>query len=226
MKILFMVIAALFLLACQEEPAQNTTSYVSGDTIIYYRQPDVDVFELPYCEGAYGCGVADCIDIDCNTRKLFATSCSATPYPWRCISNTDTLTLIVVISGIAYPDKTYCSGEHETSEPVYVGDTKGLPPGSKFDTPPRGWPSAKGQGLAIDNITGKIDIDQSVKNGLFGEVPEKDSKRKIRVYYQLNDQSRYTLNYTDITFIYDPPSDNVRTADGPGGGTVVIVKSC
>jgi hypothetical protein len=229
MKIILMVIVVFFLWACQEEHTQDaklqaTSLNAMGDTIIYYRQPDIEFFELPYCEGSYGCGVVDCIDVDCNARKLFATSCSATPYPWRCIKN-DTLTVVVVISGVEYPSGTYCSGDSGRSEPVYVGDTKGIPPGSKFDTPPQGWPSATSQGLAIDCNTGKIDIDQSVKYGLFGDPPKKGTERRIRIYYQLNDQSHYTLNYTDITFIYNPPA-NARVMNGPTGGTIVIVKSC
>ncbi|MBT1696001.1 hypothetical protein KK083_03875 [Fulvivirgaceae bacterium PWU4] len=228
MKIFLTAVVALFLIACQEEPTQqSTSSQASGDTLVYYRQPDVDFFELPYCAGTYGCDTVNCIDIDCNVGKLFATSCSATPYPWRCINEGDTLTVIVLISGVEYPDKTHCAGKNETIEPIYYGDSKAVPQGSQFDTPPQGWPTASAQGLAIDSKTGKINIDQSVANGIFGVVPKHGSERNIRIYYKLNDESHYTLNYTDITFVYDSSAGNARiTDDGPGGGTVVIVKSC
>lgn len=227
MKIFLIAVVALFLIACQEEPTQSITAQAASDTLIYYRQPDVDFFELPYCAGTYGCDTVNCIDIDCSAGKLFATSCSATPYPWRCISEGDTLTVIVLISGVVYPSETHCSDSGETSEPTYYGDNKAVPQGSQFDTPPQGWPTANAQGLAIDSKTGKIDIDQSVANGIFGDVPKHGSERKIRIYYKLNDESHYTLNYTDITFVYESSTSNARTADdGPGGGTVVIVKSC
>lgn len=226
MKIIFMFTVALFLLACQEEPTQNTTTNASGDTIIYYRQPDIDFFQLPYCAGTNGCDVVDCIDIDCSAGKLFATSCSATPYPWQCISQEGTSTVVVLISGVTYSDNTYCKNNGGVSEPSYFGDTKTVPEGSKFDTPPAGWPSASSQGLAIDWQTGKIDIDQSVANGIFGEDPKNGSERKIRIYYRLNDKSHYTLNYTEITFVYESSAESTRTANGPGSGSTVVVKSC
>jgi hypothetical protein len=227
MKIIFILTMTVFLFACQEEPTQNTTTTASGDTIIYYRQPDIDFFQLPFCAGAHGCDAVDCIDIDCDAGKLSATSCSATPYPWQCISQEGTTTVIVLISGVRYPGNTYCTNNGGVSEPSYFGDTKGVPEGSKFDIPPQGWPTASSQGLSIDCHTGKIDIDQSVANGLFGEYPKNGTERKIRIYYRLNDKSLYTLNYTDITFVYESSTESARAAaQGPGSGTVVIVKSC
>jgi hypothetical protein len=231
MKRIGLCIVAIFLLSCQDESSSDTISSTTftdaGDTLIFFRQPEVNAFELPVCTGYYDCPAMDCIDIDCEGQKLFATSCSAIFYPLKCTDNQGTSSIVVMISGVSYGGGEHCVGSGEVSMPFYNGHQGDAPQGSKFDTPPLNTPSAGSQGLAIDVNTGAIDIDQLVVNGIFGNPAKKGAEKKFRMYYRLNDKSHLTLNYTDITFRYDPLTTFARVADdGPGTGTVIIVKSC
>jgi hypothetical protein len=230
MKHICLFAAALFLLSCQEELSSDTNSLAdftpSGDTVIFYLQPGVDAFSLPACAGYYNCPAMEHIDIDCDAQQLLASSRSAIFYPLQCINAQDTTNIVVMISGIAYPQGNYCSGSGENSEPVYYGNGNVVPQGSAFDLPPSGMPSARSQGLAIDPNTGKIDIDQSVMNGIFGKIPQPGVQRIFRIYYRLNDQSKFTLNFIDLSFELVIPNESARAADvcGPGNGGVIIVK--
>jgi hypothetical protein len=230
MKRIGLFIVAI-LLSCQDEPSLDTSSLAtfesSGDTVIFFRQPEVEAFDLPACTGHYDCPSMDCLYMDCDGQKLLATSCSAIFYSLQCTDSLGTTNLVVMISGVEYSSSEHCVGSGGISLPFYNGHTVNVPQGSKFDTPPVNIPSAGSQGLAIDVNTGAIDIDQSIANGIFGNPLKKGAVKKFRIYYKLNDKSHFTLNSTVITLKYDPPTAFGRVADdGPGTGTVIIVKSC
>jgi hypothetical protein len=222
---------AFFLLSCQEELSSDTSSLMeftpsSGDTVFFFRQPGVDAFPLPPCTGYYKCPAMEHIDIDCNAQQLLASSSSAIFYPLQCIHDAEVTKIVAVISGIGYPQGAYCSGAGQIILPLYYGIHNNVPTGSKFDTPPSGVPSAQSQGLAIDLNTGTIDLDKSISNGIFGKPPHPGSQRIFRIYYRLNDQSQWTLNFTDVIVEFAASYESARTAEacGPGGGTVIIVK--
>lgn len=223
-------IAFIFFIACHEDPASTdssraTLSTASGDTVIYYRQePDLEYYNLPVCQGTYEASYVKCIDMDPVLQRFYSSSSSGTPATLTCSSQNDSTTVVVMISGIAYANQTVNFGQHAFVKPTYNA-TKKIPGGSKIDTPPSGISGVRQQGLALDTCTGVIDIDASIANGIFGLPPQKGSQRSFRIYYRLNDQSAFALNYTDVLFLFNQDNSVARTkAEATNGCTTVVVK--
>lgn len=66
------------------------------------------------------------------------------------------------------------------------------------DEPPAGQEVIP-QGIAINKITGVIDLRKTVNNGTFGATPVSGTSKLIRIYYRLNDASNKALNHIDVT---------------------------
>lgn len=232
MKITGFLTLSFLLFACCEDMQQlKKTDHdqytITSDTLVYLLHPDTEFFTLPYCKGSYDCPLLDCMNVDCNAGKLFASSCLGLPYPLKCVGPNGETIIHALISGVRYNDQSVCNKEGISVEPYYNESTAGPPAGSLFDTPPPGIPSANAQGLSIDSRSGKIDIYKSLLQGVVGSPAVPDTRKTFRIYYRLNDPSHFALNYTDLTILYEPSdasSSRGSVQTPPGGGTIIIIK--
>ena len=113
----------------------------------------------------------------------------------------------VVLSGITFFDKFYnLSAGDSIAQPVYnASDVRILPvSGSSFDE----GNAANSGGCSVRTDNGKINLAQSVRNGVFGNTPQNDSRRDFEISYRLNDNSNKSLNKLKVRlYYYDRRSD-------------------
>lgn len=95
----------------------------------------------------------------------------------------------LLLSGVNYADHYHQLAQNDNlSVPLYnVNHTL---PQAAFDVDG----SARAQGLAIDPLTGVIDLKQSVQNGFFGRTPDNDARRMVEIKYRINDASNDAVN--------------------------------
>ena len=107
---------------------------------------------------------------------------------------TDTCLSQLIVGGAAYMDSVYVLADNQTTAAPYFNANPYAPPvctgssggsGCQFDYNNY----AKNQGVAIDNHTGIIDLQQTMKNSLFGLLPLNGTTINTTVYYKLNDNS-------------------------------------
>ncbi|MDP4252108.1 MAG: hypothetical protein Q8918_18565 [Bacteroidota bacterium] len=109
---------------------------------------------------------------------------------------TDTCMSQLIVGGAAYMDSVYVLSQSDTTAaPYFNADPYGPPvcsgsgsqggPGCQFDYNN----AAKNQGVEVDNHTGFIDLQKTMKNSLFGLLPLDGTTVNTTIYYKLNDNS-------------------------------------
>ncbi|HEY4156109.1 MAG TPA: hypothetical protein VGM24_11795 [Puia sp.] len=107
---------------------------------------------------------------------------------------TDTCLTQLIVGGAAYMDSVYVLGDNQTTAAPYYNADPYAPPvctgssggqGCQFDYNNH----AKNQGVVIDQHTGIINLQQTMKNSLFGLLPIDGTTINTVVYYKLNDNS-------------------------------------
>ncbi len=201
----FLVFLSTFYLSCNPDVDPAGTYKLSyGDSILYLRPQSDDyiVYPTQVREGTYT-GFPEGIEIDDNTGAINVTD-SETGLRYRIThtapDGTQTSTL-VVLSGITYTDKFYNLSQHDTiAFPVYNAlESRILPvAGSVFDE----GGLANGSGCDVGTVNGKINLAQSVRNGLFGSTPANDSRKDIDIIYRLNDGSGKAINKLRVRLYY------------------------
>jgi hypothetical protein len=118
-----------------------------------------------------------------------------------------TSSTMVVISGINFPDKFhYLSQGDSIAFPVYnASPFRSLPvTGSVFDE----GNNANSGGCSVKTLNGQINLSQTVRNGVFGNTPQNDSRRDFDIFYRLNDQSGNAKNKISVrVYYYDTIND-------------------
>ncbi|MFL5811563.1 MAG: hypothetical protein ACJ749_18715 [Flavisolibacter sp.] len=115
----------------------------------------------------------------------------------------------VVISGINFPDRFYfLSNNDSTAFPVYNADPLNKLPSGNFDE----GNEANNSGCAMKTTDGQINLKESIRRGLFGTVPENDTRKGFDIKYRLNDNSGNSLNRIKVLLYYynsmnDVPED-------------------
>lgn len=175
-----------------------------GDSILYLRPQSTDyiVYPTETRAGTYT-GFPDGIEIDENTGAINVTG-SETGLRYRIThtapNGTQTSTL-VVLSGITFTDKFYnLSLDDSIAFPVYNAlESRILPvTGSIFDE----GGLANGSGCDVGTVNGRINLAQTVRNGLFGNTPTNDARRDIDIVYRLNDPSSKAVNKLRVRLYY------------------------
>ncbi|HEV7621026.1 MAG TPA: hypothetical protein VGO09_04800 [Flavisolibacter sp.] len=111
----------------------------------------------------------------------------------------DTSSTYIVISGINFPDKYYFLANSDSiAFPVYNADPSLNLPSGSFDEDK----SANKSGCAMKTINGQINLTESLRNGLFGNNPQNNTKKGFDVLYRLNDKSGNSLNKISILIYY------------------------
>ncbi|MEL6561769.1 MAG: hypothetical protein AAFQ94_26505 [Bacteroidota bacterium] len=135
---------------------------------------------------------------------------------------TDTCKTNVIISGIDYLSSINVLSENDTLiSPVYNSQVGlGLPGDdddddddeddddddeqNEFDLSG----SAQLLGVAIDTVTGAINLQQTVDNGTFGVTPVSGTSQSVTIQYKLDDDSDRSLNSINVTvYYYDKLTD-------------------
>ena len=194
---LTMLISVAAWIGCNK-PADGSTSAYNlnyGDSILYMRPSgDNIVYPSEYRPGTYT-GFPEGIEIDETTGAINLDN-SETGLRYR-ITHTapdGTKTEIkVVLSGITFTDHFYHLATGDSiAPPVYNASANRVLPlsGSNFDE----GNLANGSGCSVRTDNGRINLAESIRNGVFGPNPRNDDKKEIEIKYRINDGSGKSLN--------------------------------
>lgn len=188
------------LFACNKPAADPTPdgpftlSY--GDSIIYLKPVTGDFIVKPVNAppGTYT-AFPDGIEIDDNTGAINVSK-SETGLRYRIThtaANGDTTNTMVVLSGITFKDHFYILSQGDSvAHPIYNASPDRVLPvtGSVFDE--GNFANAGGCAMKTDN--GKINLAESIRNGIFGNNPGNDDQKEFEIRYRINDASGKTEN--------------------------------
>ena len=167
-----------------------------GDSILYLKPVSGDYIVYPTEQrtGIYS-GFPEGIEID-ETTGAINISKSETGLRYRITHVSpqgDTTRTMVVLSGITFTDHFYrLSSGDSVAHPVYNAHPNRILPlnGSVFDE----GSLANTGGCAVRTDNGKINLAESIRNGVFGANPRNDDKKEIEIKYRINDGSSKSLN--------------------------------
>ncbi|NOT52308.1 MAG: hypothetical protein HOP10_13645 [Chitinophagaceae bacterium] len=195
--LLLLLISFSAWLSCNK-PADGTDAPYKisyGDSILYMKPSGTNiVYPIEQRAGTYS-GFPDGIEIDDITGAINLDN-SETGLRYR-ISHTapdgKVTTTMVVLSGITFTDHFFHLSQGDSvANPVYNASLSRVLPlsGSNFDE----GNVANGGGCAVKTDNGKINLAESIRNGVFGNNPNNDDKKEIEIKYRINDGSGKSLN--------------------------------
>jgi hypothetical protein len=119
---------------------------------------------------------------------------------------TDTCLSQLIVAGAAYMDSVYVLSQSDTTAtPYYNANPYGPQPcqgnqgqGCQFDYNN----FAHNQGIEIDQKTGYIDLQKTMKKSLFGLLPIDGTTVYTTIYYKLNDNSNYAPQSIQLQMVY------------------------
>lgn len=185
-------------LACNK-PVDGTTppynlSY--GDSILYLKASGNNIiYPTEHRSGIYT-GFPEGIEIDESSGAInLANSETGLRYKITHTAPDGIKTEIkVVLSGITFTDHFYrLSTGDSIAPPVYNATASSILPlsGSNFDE--GGF--ANGGGCSVRTDNGKINLSESIRNGVFGSPnPRNDDNKEVEIKYRINDGSGKSLN--------------------------------
>lgn len=216
--LLFLTLIALLFTACSKSadiitvpPPPNggdtTYKFQYGDSVYYINNNHDDYIIKPVTakEGTYF-GFPEGITIDENTGAINVSK-SETGLRYAIsfmpAGTTDTLTTFVTISGINYLDGFYnLTTDDSIANPVYNGNVgatvPGINDGSLFDI----GSGCNSQGCNVVPVSGKINLAQTVRNGVFGKKPVNNDRHEFDLVYQVNDPSKKAANKLRVKLYY------------------------
>lgn len=198
LSVLFVL--SLAWLGC-DKPADGTDDPTSpyklsyGDSILYMRAGSNNII-LPVTAspGTYT-GFPDGIEIDDQTGAINIGE-SETGLRYRITHTAPNGTVTetkVVLAGITFKDHFYyLSSNDSIAHPVYNADASRILPlsGSTFDE----GNVANGGGCSVKTDNGKINLKETIRNGVFGFPPRNDAQQTFEIKYRVNDNSGKSLN--------------------------------
>ncbi len=207
-----------------ETPQPYAVSY--ADSIIYLKPSAGDFIVNPVttAPGVYS-GFPDGIEIDDNTGAINVSK-SETGLRYR-ITHTAPDGKItetkVILSGITFKDHFYyLSNNDSIALPIYNANPSRVLPlnGSVFDE----GNLANSGGCSVKTDNGKINLKETIRNGVFGFPPRNDAQQTFEIRYRINDASGKTENRLKVLlYWYDTINDvpqyvwdilNDRTSQG------------
>lgn len=209
--ILGLMTMSVIVYSCTKETGNSKSSELSyGDSILYLKNQSSDYIVYPTEQrtGQYF-GFPDGIEIDQATGAInVSKSESGLRYRITYVSpGGDSSTTMVVISGINFADKFYHLSQGDSiALPIYNASIDRVLPlnGSNFDE----GNNANSGGCSVRTINGQINLTQTVRNGVFGAIPQNDAKQEFDIYYRLNDDSKKALNKIRVkVYYYDTIND-------------------
>ena len=129
---------------------------------------------------------------------------------------TDTCLSHLIVAGAAYMDSVYVLAVSDTTAKPYFNANPYGPPvcqgtqgqGCQFDYNNY----AHNQGIEIDQNTGFIDLQKSMKNSLFGLLPINGTTVNTTIYYKLNDNSNFAPQKIQLQLMFYNRKSDIPTA--------------
>lgn len=188
-----LITASLVWLSCNKEAGDQSGSYNLnyGDSILYMRPSTGDyiVYPTTHRNGTYS-GFPEGIEIDDNTGAINVSK-SETGLRYRVThtapDGTETKNM-VVLSGITFKDHFYRLATGDSiANPIYNSDPNRVLPlaGSSFDE----GNIANTGGCSVKTDNGKINLKETIRNGVFGSPPRNDAQQTFEIKYRINDAS-------------------------------------
>jgi len=192
------LLVSLGWISCKKESNEPSGPYQLsyGDSILYLRPSAGDYIVHPttHRNGTYS-GFPEGIEIDDNTGAINVSD-SETGLRYRIThtapDGTETSTL-VVLSGITFKDHFYRLALGDSvANPIYNADPGRVLPltGSSFDE----GNVANTGGCSVKTDNGKINLSETIRNGVFGAPPRNDAQQTFEIKYKINDASGKTEN--------------------------------
>ena len=182
-----------------------------GDSILYMKPSgDNIIYPLTASQGSYS-GFPEGIEIDAVTGAINLNN-SETGLRYRITHvspNGDTTRTMVVLSGITFTDHFFILSQGDSiAQPVYNASLFRTLPlnGSSFDE----GNVANGGGCSVRTDNGKINLAESVRNGVFGHTPGNDDKKEVEIKYRINDRSGKSLNKLKVLLYWYNTMADVR----------------
>ena len=175
---------------------------VSGDFYAYpENNQDVDGTYLSWPDGLALNAKTGAIDLtQSETGERYSVAFVKT-------GTTDTCMSSLIIGGAAYMDSVYVlSLNDNTAKPYFNANPYGPPvcqgsqggPGCQFDYNNY----AKNQGIVVDQHTGYIDLQKTMKNSLFNLLSINGTTANTTIYYKLNDNSNSAPQKIQLKLMY------------------------
>jgi hypothetical protein len=229
-KLFALFIGVLILGSCSKPTGSTANTGGSyklsyGDSILYLKPGSTNIITpLIHKNGVYT-GFPDGIEIDENTGAIDLNE-SETGLRYRITHTAPDGTITetkVVLAGITFKDHFYyLSANDSVALPIYNADASRVLPltGSNFDE----GNLANTGGCAVKTDNGKINLKETIRNGVFGFPPRNDAQQTFEIKYRLNDASGKSLNKLKVLlYWYNTINDipayvweilNDRTAQG------------
>jgi hypothetical protein len=177
-----------------DPPVPYKLSY--GDSILFMKATGNNIVYPTTAQAGSYSGFPEGIEIDAMTGAINLNN-SETGLRYRIthVSPTgDTTRTMVVLSGITYTDHFFRLSQGDSiAPPVYNASLSRTLPvsGSNFDE----GNVANGGGCSVKTDNGKINLAESVRNGVFGNNPPRnDDNKEVEIKYRINDGSGKSLN--------------------------------
>ena len=189
-----------------------------GDSIFYVKEGMEDNIVLPNgtLKGKFT-GFPEGIEINETTGAINVDK-SETGLRYKITfipdnSPLDTLTTIVLLSGVSYLDKIYYMDQNmNKAYPVYDGRTENILPGTAGGTVFDEGGGCNGAGVAVNVSDGTIDLVKTITNGVFGDEPKNGAQKEVELQYRIGDNSKKALNKLKVKLYYFETADLI-TAD-------------
>lgn len=210
---IFSLLLMTAALACHKHtqtpvsPPPVTTGLSYGDSVFFLDPAGTDIKKSPLGgqPGRYF-GWPEGIVLDQHTGVIDVTqSETGLKYLISFVPDgrSDTLTTRITISGINYLDGFYrLSAGDSIAQPIYDGSPAlvipGVNAGSIFDE----GNNCNSLGCNVDVTDGRINLAQTVRNGVFGATPSNNDRHEFVLHYRINDKSGKAANSLNIKLYY------------------------
>jgi hypothetical protein len=119
---------------------------------------------------------------------------------------TDTCLTSLIVAGAAYMDSVYVLSQSDTTAKPYF-NANPFAPAPCTGTQGKGCDFdynnfAHNQGIEIDQNTGFIDLQKTMKQSIFGLLPINGTTVYTTIYYELNDNSNFAPQKIQLQLVY------------------------
>lgn len=205
---LLIIFSFVVILSCDKSRVDDPPSALSyGNSVFYIKSQEYFIYPTKSQAGTYSAFPDEGIDLDENTGAIKIKGDDNNIYTglkYKIIHTSpggDTSSTMIMISGIQFLDQFYRLSQNDTTAvPIYNGDPANSLPlsGSSFDD----GGTANSGGCSVKTTDGKINLAQTVRNGVFGANPQNDAAREFDIEYRLNDQSGKAKNKIRVKLYY------------------------
>jgi hypothetical protein len=185
----------------------GSNQLIYADSVVYLRPQAEDYMVTPINGGAgrYS-GFPEGLQIDGNSGAINVNK-SETGLRYRVSfvpkGTTDTFSTMITVSGVNFLDGFYNLAKGDSiAHPIYNGwsalPIPGLNGGSVFDE----GATCNRQGCVVSMTDGRINLAETVRNGVFGSKPSSNARQQFHMAYRIADKSQESLNGLDIKIYY------------------------